>query len=374
MATDLKLEVYSPELELQGLLQVCRSIIWIEEAFGAGSFQLESILNDEATELLKSENIIWIADDTAGIIENFELKNDDSGLTITVKGRLLTSILDRRVLWGTYNMYGKPAVLMAYLVDECCVTPTRGTVENRVIDIVTIGDTPTTSSAIRVQSTGGNLLDVVSNIGNDNLVSFKLAFNPETNKAVFTTRYGVNRTTDQSDNDPVFYSTTLDDVLSSDYIYDSSNYKNAAYIGGQINEEDQSRVYAAVEGEESGLDRRELFVDARDLSDVVYEEGVQTYLTDTGYQEVLINRGKDKLGECQISKTFEVSVRVLDPTYEYGADFYLGDTITLIDESLGITVDAVVTAVQRSITDQGEEMVFTFGYSQPTIYEKLRRR
>ena len=34
---DLKMEVYTPSLELVGLLEIQRSVIWEEKAFSAGS-------------------------------------------------------------------------------------------------------------------------------------------------------------------------------------------------------------------------------------------------------------------------------------------------------------------------------------------------
>ena len=65
---ELKLEVYTPALELVGVLEIQRSVIWAEKAFSAGSFSLESIIAEESRALLVPENILWIAGDTAGII------------------------------------------------------------------------------------------------------------------------------------------------------------------------------------------------------------------------------------------------------------------------------------------------------------------
>ena len=64
----LKMEVYSPALELLGLLEIHRSVIWEEKAFSAGSFSLESLITEESRILLSPENIIWIECGTAGII------------------------------------------------------------------------------------------------------------------------------------------------------------------------------------------------------------------------------------------------------------------------------------------------------------------
>ena len=73
-------------------------------------------------------------------------------------------------------------------------------------------------------------------------------------------------------------------------------------------------------------------------------------------------------------KSFSAVVRTLDPTYKLGKDYHLGDTITVTDDRLGITVDAVVQGVMRSVSGDGESMTLTLGYGQPTIYELLNRK
>lgn len=130
---DLKMEVYSPALELLGFLQVHKSVIWEEKAFSSGSFSVDSLITPESLTLLRPENIIWIEGDTAGIIEYVDERADVNGPYITVKGYTLTGILGRRILWGRYNMAGTPPDIMHRLVDDCCINPTRGNAEARKI-------------------------------------------------------------------------------------------------------------------------------------------------------------------------------------------------------------------------------------------------
>lgn len=116
--------------------------------------------------------------------------------------------------------------------------------------------------------------------------------------------------------------------------------------------------------------RREIYIDARDLQS---DGDPDNPMTPEEYTEVLSNRGREKLAECQLVKSFSAVVRTLDPTYTLGEDFQLGDTITVIDDRLGVTADAVVQGVERAVGEDGESMVLTFGYAQPTIYDVLRK-
>lgn len=121
----------------------------------------------------------------------------------------------------------------------------------------------------------------------------------------------------------------------------------------------------------SGLSRREIYIDARDLQS---DSDPDNPMTDEEYLALLAYRGTAKLAENQLVKSFSAVVRMVNPTYEYGKDFFLGDVITVTDERLGITTDAVVRSIERSVDINGESMVLTLGYGQPTLYDILKRK
>ncbi len=244
---ELKLEVYTPTLELVGMIEIQRSIIWEEYAFKAGSFSLDSLITPDVTALLVPDNIIWITGDTAGIIESIQEKADENGPYITVKGPLLTGILSRRILWGRYQMSGTPAAIMYQLVEDCAINPTRGDdVEARKIPGLTLSDVPLGGTAIRKQQTGGTLLEALEEIGEAYQTAFGVRFDPAVPRMVFWARQGVDRTIKQNVNEPVFYSTELEDVLSSEYTYNSQEYRNIALVAGE--DEGENRVHVVVGG------------------------------------------------------------------------------------------------------------------------------
>lgn len=245
---DLKMEVYSPSLELLGLLEIQRSVIWEEKAFSAGSFSVESIITAESLALLQPENIIWIEGETAGVIEYVqEQTGGEDGPYITVKGYTLTGILARRVLWKLYDLKGTVPEIMHYLVNDCCINPTRGDAEARKIPGLVSLDVPTGGASIQIQRTGSNLLEALEELGETYGVAFGVRFNPAVPQMEFWTRLGQNRSIRQTANKPVLYSTELDDVLASEYLYNSQNYRNVALVAGES--EGVDRVYVTVENE-----------------------------------------------------------------------------------------------------------------------------
>lgn len=244
---DLKMDVYTQSLELIGMLNIQKSIIWEDEAFTAGSFSVESLISDESKALLVPENIIWIEGETAGIIEYISKESGKDGPYITAKGSTLTGILARRILWGRYDLTGTPPAIMHQLVNDCCINPTRGNAEARKIPGLVLLDAPTGGKSIRVQKTGGTLLEALEQLGETYGVAFGVRFNPAVPQMEFWTRCGQNRSINQTANDPVFYSTELDDVLSSEYSYSSQDYRNAALVAGEG--EGNDRIMVVVESD-----------------------------------------------------------------------------------------------------------------------------
>ena len=97
-------------------------------------------------------------------------------------------------------------------------------------------------------------------------------------------------------------------------------------VGGEG--EGADRRYTTVGGG-SGLNRRELFTDARDISSNV---GSDDALTDAEYMAQLQQRGKEKLAENVSITSFEGETETTI-MFQYGKDFFNGD-IVQIDERI----------------------------------------
>lgn len=244
---ELKMEVYSPGLELLGELEIQNAVLWERKAFSSGSFSVNSLITEGSRELLKEDHILWIAGEDAGIIEYIQEEAGEDGPYITAKGCDLTGILARRILWGTYALNGPVPALMYQLVDDCCIHPTRGDAKARIIPGLVLSDAPGGGTIIRTQKTGGTLLEALEALGEAYQIPFGVRFDPAVPCMEFWARPGVDRSVRQSTVEPVFYSTELDDVLSSEYSYNSQDYRNVSLVAGEG--EGSERVYVTVEGE-----------------------------------------------------------------------------------------------------------------------------
>lgn len=254
---DLKMEVYTPQLDLLGMLEAHRSVVWETKAFGAGSFSVDALILPEAKSLLVPDNVLWIEGDTAGVVEYVQERSGKDGPYITVKGPDLTGILGQRILWGRYDLKGTPPQIMHALVDDCCVSPTRGDAEARKIPSLVSLAPAAGGDTIRMQKTGGTLLEALEELGSAYGVAFGVRFNPAVPQMEFWTRWGQNRSVNQTVNDPVFYSTELDDVLSSEYSYNAQDWKNVALVAGEGEGADRVMVTVNADGDVEPLNMAE---------------------------------------------------------------------------------------------------------------------
>lgn len=349
------------------------SLIWPDKFNGYASFELWAPITEENSEYFKKGNILWCGGDNAAKVEIVKSTIDDKGnKTFNVKGRTLEVVLTTRIIWGTYNASNKYASTAMYeIVNQNCVNPTN---TKRKIPYLECAEDKQLGGKMSVQKTGGDVYDSLTTIAGSKDLGFNVLFRPKEKKLIFEVVAGVDRTIEQSIVDPVEFSTDLEDILSSSYYTNDQDEKNVAFVQG---EGDGASRVSQISGnnELEGFDRKELYVDARDLqSETVNEDGSTTSLTPDEYKAALINRGDDKLSECEVTETFEAQIRVFgDVQHEFGKDYQKGDKVTIRDRQLNVVVSARITEVEEDFDDE-YALVLTFGYSYPTIMQKVKQQ
>lgn len=349
------------------------SLIWSDKFNGYASFELWAPITEENSEYFKKGNILWCGGDNAAVIEIVKSTIDDKGTkTFNVKGRTLEMLLTTRIIWGTYNASNKYASTIMYdIVKQNCINPTNA---NRKIPYLECAEDKQFGGKISIQKTGGEVYDALTTIASNKDLGFNVLFRPKEKKLIFEVVAGVDRTIEQNEVDPVEFSTDLEDILSSSYYTNNQDEKNVAFIQGEG--EGASRI-SQISGnnELEGFNRKELYVDARDIqSEFANEDGTTTTLTPEEYDAALVNRGNDKLAECKTTETFEAQIRVFgDVQYEFGVDYNKGDKVTIRDKQLGVVVSARITEVEEDFDDE-YALILTFGYSYPTIMQKVKQQ
>ena len=369
----LVFEVNDTTFDSIGEVNQYESLIWPDKFNGFGIFELWAPITDENSQYFKKGNILWCGGDNAAVVEIVKSEIDENGTkTYNVKGRTLEMLLTTRIIWGTYNAVNKDASTAMYeIVNQNCINPSNA---NRKIPYLKLAEDLKFGGKITYQKTGGEVYDSLSTIASTYDLGFSVLFKPKTKELIFEVVEGVDRTVEQSTNDPVEFSTELEDLLSSSYYTNDQDVKNVAFVQGEGSGSSRKSVTSG-EADSKGFGRRELYVDARDLqSTSVDENGEEQNLSPTEYTQVLTQRGDDKLSECKTTETFEAQIRVFgDVQYEFGVDYKKGDKVTVRDDQLNVVVSARITEVQEEFDDE-YALVLTFGYSYPTIMQKVKQQ
>lgn len=338
------------------IIDTFESLIWTDRYNEYGDFELYISANSEHIPNLKKNNYLWLRDsDHVMIIDTHETDSDiERGNKLIISGVSLESILDRRIVWKQTTISGNLQNGIKKLLDENVISPeiAERKIENFIFEAST--DEAITSLTIEAQFTGDNLYEVIYTLCSMAGIGFKITLNDE-NKFVFKLYSGADRSYSQSANPYIVFSPKFENIINSNYYSTDLNLKTITLVGGEG--EGSNRRTTVVEAESgggSGLSRREIFTDARDISSSV-DGGT---LSNEEYISQLAQRGSENLSEYKSINTFDGQVET-DYMYIYGKDFFMGDIIQLSDE-YGNETRSRVTEFIRSYTSSGIEAYPTF--------------
>lgn len=373
---NITLTVLSPQLVPLGLLNQFTALTWTSRTTTFGGFELWCPMLPENSELLKPDNLLWIGGDELGVIETIQKSTDEQGGTILqVSGRFIESWLERRIIWGQYSGTEVVSNHLRNLVTMNAISPSD---PKRKIPHLTLAvDQSPLGPSVSFSDSYSNLWTTALELANANSLFLRVKADVPEGELRFTILKGTNRSVEQSILPAVVLSTDLSDILTDSYTLDATTWCNMSLVAGAG--EGVQRKTSEINGSLSGLSRRELFVDARDLQDyeeVITPEGTtRVPIATSVYDGMLQERGKSKLGEVPLVESFDANIRMYGPrAYEYGVDYFLGDRITMQDPNLGIQVSTEISEVQQSWDENGYSLSLVLGTSAPTITQLLKRK
>ena len=325
---------------------VYESLVWNERYNEPGDFELVIPASASSISHIAMDSYIYIdKSEKFMIVEHQEPYTDvEEGNDILFSGRSLESILDRRIVWQQTSVSGNAQNAIKKLLTDAIISPTDSSrqISNFIFEDST--DTNVTSLTINeTQFTGDNLLEVVQTLTQGLKIGFKITVN-SSKQFVFKLYAGTDRTKEQIVVPQVEFSLNNDNLFSSKLTIDKTNYKNITLVAG---EGEGLERKTATYGSGSGLDRREYFTDARDISS---NEGTEDEISASDYTNLLIERGKQKLAEQIIKKEIEADVDTGETAmYIFNTDYFIGDLVENVD-MYGTRSASRITEMTLSIT------------------------
>ena len=351
--------IYDKSKARAGMLQNEDSVQWLENYQSPGEVKIEARATPENKRLLADGNRIYNTDsDTVARITHTDIADTATGQIITARAQLTAALLGDRVVMATENITAAEAGMYSLYS------------KNRRNLPIGVGNARGYSEKVDTEITWGSVLDAQIKVSEASGLGFKVLFNPETAAETFTVYKGIDRSKESNAGYTGYFGSDVENIQNVIVSSGTTNYKNVAIVAGE--DSGSSRKVRIVSlGSVSGENRRELYVDARDLQSEYQEakptgevdsqgnpkyEYITKVYTPNEYNALLDSRGREKLAEHL--KDFSITCDITQTNIEYGVDYFLGDRMPVKLPELGIAqTTARIASVNMIYERQGKKIV-----------------
>lgn len=354
------IHILNMNLELLGEVASYKSLRIRRKFREVGDFEMVLSLSHPMAERLGREQILCPVGQLHKAMLIEEVTRNEGTDQIHVKGYTLNGLFRRRVCVppdGGAGNYGYDRIIsdaesvMRHYIENNVISPESSA---RRMDCIVLetnrhrGKTNVPWSARFEQ-----LDELLASIGTYCDSGYVLVPDLAAKKLVFTYLPGRDRT--GTDGHRVTFALNMGNATGTTLTENSQQAKNAAIVGG-AGEDEKRMILTVCPGGETGLDRREMFVDAGSRDDATE----------------LNEEGERRLAEKTVNRTIKAEV-IDTPSCCYGEHWDLGDLVTVV--ARGAQMNARITQVQESHeANRAVRLEVTFGDPPGGIEKVLRDR
>src|SRR5699024_8848375 len=356
-----------------------------------GKFELNINRYMHGAEHFRNGNIVSLSENKSGIIMSSNIKVDENGKqseNIVENGTTLDGILERRI---TIPPKGKShdkindnaETVMKHYVEKNFLNPVDK--ERKFPNFINAPNRGR-GEKIKWESRYKNVAEEIEKISEETGLGWEVTIDFNNNAFVFDVYESndLSRTNEQG-NDPVFFSPEFENIQSLELTRNDSEMRNYEYVAGQGEGEDRKIIEL---GDESGWNRFETFIDARDVGG---EDEDEEDMSENEIEEMLNERGKRKLNELKGNFSLEAEIiptvsrtiydeesggprhQIITP-FQYEKDFFLGDIVEIVSKDWNVLLKTPIIEITEIHEENNVKIEAVFGEDRPTIYSKLDRR
>ena len=334
---DSTLFFFDKELNMLGIVDYFISLRWRRKYFEAGEFEIVLPVNDYIMQFIESDVLVLRNNYTeAGIIETIEFSDNGTDETVTISGRFLSSLLERRIVKSKINFSGNTIEGMNTIVNAMTPLTTQWETEQ-----VTLS-----SPHIDFQVTYKNVYEYLCKLSEYSNIGIRIVPNVDSKVYMFEVWKGLDRTAEQDTNEQYSFSDDNFNIEQGKLIISEKTKANYVLVGGTG--EDNNRILVTVDSGETGFDLYEIFSDQKSLSN--------KDLSDSAYKAKLQSVGEGKLSDG----TFQLEVTAL-VQQDYKTKWNLGDIVNIKKEKWGVYTTYRIIEVEETIEDGKKTIYPTFG-------------
>lgn len=245
--------IYNAVRERIGVLQHDDAVQWLENYQSPGEVKIEAQATPDNYAMLVEGNRIFNTDtNTVARICYVAVVQDETEDLITARADITSELLSDRVVMATENVTNvEDAMYSIYS-------------KNRRGLPIDVGNSEGFTEREDAELTWGSVLDAEKKLAEVSGLGFTVLFDPETGAELFKVYKGVDRSNEQSPGYVGYFGTDVGNIQNISVTSGTTDYKNVAVVAG-AGEGAAREVRIVSLGSVSGENRRELYVDARDL-------------------------------------------------------------------------------------------------------------
>lgn len=369
-----------------GLIDDYISLLWTERYNEAGDFEMVVPITSRYVKYFLPDNYLWNKESGAVmVIDYIQIETDyEAGNRIQLKGFSFEYVLNRRVVHGyTFDEAQVSKVLKSIFLLNF-IEPEN---EARKIDFIQYREPSSTDGNLLYS---GNIASAATcyELMTDMCMQTGLGFRArmsENGTFTFSVYNGIDHSWDQDKNPWRVYSPKYNNLLQTEFYQNMENYANSAVICGEeasqtINPTNGDiynwpQVWTYIDGDETGIERREVFVDESSVErwQGVYMLGKylafemkpsqdQTRgwkkLDEATYAKMLQIKAKEELNKLAIDTKFEATAD-WQTQWKLNQDVFLGD-IVQVENEYGMTMRCRISEVIIAHDINGYQVYPTF--------------
>jgi hypothetical protein len=208
-----------------------------------------------------------------------------------------------------------------------------------------------TTQHVRDNSYLGNK---IYHILNPSGMSYRVMYDFESNEKHFEVWAGKDRTSEQTENNPVIFSTKYGNIKNPSVLLDDSTYKSGCIVVSEKNNDEDSSTYIRVLADFDEFQEDNAFLFLQSSTDINDFENLDDY-----YQ-ALDSEGRSEKNS-KWTRTMNVDFESLTGSYKYMEDFDIGDVCSLEIGEVGVSADVRLIGCYEVVKGGNWSLTLEFG-------------
>lgn len=343
--------VLNKNLEIIGIVDAYKSLIWSNRYNTLGDCELYLEATTDALQLLQKDFYLMRDDDDMVCqIKKIQLDTDsENGNYLTVTGYDVKKILDQRIIWSTMSCDGNLETFIRSMVNKSLVNPNlsaRKILSPNGTAIFQLGTAAGFTEVNTEQVSYKNVGEKIREYCKKYNWGYRVVLSG--GKFLFQLYKGTDRTSE------VIFSDNYENLATTSYIEDETNLGNVALVAGQGEGADRARN---VSGYFEGLDRYEIYVDAKDIAkNITWGELTAIYPTKSQGGQGFIG------GNASVGYYYRmdyINIQIIDPDQlsTLQKNYPDGELITIDGNQFYQIYDAVIADLPSNAPQDGDTVV-----------------